>query len=132
MGDASDALLVLYAAVAIKSPTAPPCMLAEHATACGNFRKVAKSLVDKLPHVNDRRTFTLQQYAFNVLVKDRFVFLAIVCLNTRTSPACRHDLAVANSFARAHVHEQGGLGTSLSQGLSWKSALRVTECVRAG
>ena len=32
MGDASDALLVLYAAVAIKSPTAPPCMLAEHAT----------------------------------------------------------------------------------------------------
>jgi hypothetical protein len=52
----------------------------------GNFNKVAKSLMDKLPHMNDKRTFILQQYAFNVLVKDQFVFLAIVSLPPHTTP----------------------------------------------
>jgi len=56
------------------------------APASGNFNKVAKSLMDKLPHMNDKRSFILQQYAFNVLVKDQFVFLAIVRLPPHTTP----------------------------------------------
>ena len=42
--------------------------------------------MDKLPHMNDKRSFILQQYAFNVLVKDQFVFIAIVSLPPHTTP----------------------------------------------
>jgi hypothetical protein len=67
--------------------------------------------MDKLPHMNDKRTFILQQYAFNVLVKDQFVFLAIVRFPPHPTPdttrtrillaQIRHnDFAVFYSSAR--------------------------------
>jgi hypothetical protein len=68
----------------------------------GNFNKVAKSLMDKLPHMNDKRTFILQQYAFNVLVKDQFVFLAIVSLPPHTTP----DTPRASSLHARHVFKR--------------------------
>ena len=78
-------------------------------SATGNFQKVVKSLIDKLPYSNDTRTFLLQQYAFHVLVKDGFVFVAMVrsariqicCImreSTYFTPLCCMKLWVAESF----------------------------------
>ena len=83
-------------------------------TATGNFQKVTKSLIDKLPHSNDRRTFMLQQYAFHVLVKDQIVFLAMVCclclldLHVCVYEMCVRKWAIYNwytyRYVRTHLH----------------------------
>ena len=52
---------MLYAVIAFKPSTTSVRILAEFAAATGNFRKVATSLIDKLPHIDATRTFVLQQ-----------------------------------------------------------------------
>ena len=71
-------MLVLYAAVVLKSPTDLPCVLAERATVPGNFQKVAVSLIHKMHISNNRHTVVLHRYAFHMIVKERIVFLALV------------------------------------------------------